>query len=106
MCAPQRSQWFQRLRLGEGKLQLTKISRKNLDQVFQHGQPESSSEQNKGQANSLHSFNSFRSSIFATHSSIQLDSDLKREIKIGLNNDTRWAEILEQLQSAQGHRQQ
>ena len=95
----------QRLRLGEGKSTDEDIQKK-LDQVFQHGQPESSSEQNKGQANSLHSFNSFRSSIFATRSSIQLDSDLKREIKIGLNNDTRWAEILEQLQSAQGHRQQ
>ena len=95
----------QRLRLGEGKSTDEDIQKK-LDQVFQHGQLESSSEQNRGQANSLHSFNSFRSSIFATRSSIQLDSDLKREIKTGLNNSTRWAEILEQIQSAQGLRQQ
>ena len=50
----------QRLRLGEGKSTDEDIQKK-LDQVFQHGQPEGSSELNKCQANSLHSFNSFRS---------------------------------------------
>ena len=55
----------QRLRLGEGKSTDEDIQKK-LDQVFQHGQPEGSNEQNKCQANSLHSFDSFRSSIIAT----------------------------------------
>ena len=67
----------QRLRLGEGKSTDEDIQKK-LDQVFHHGKLENSSEQNRGQANSLHSFNSFRYSIFATCSSIQLDSDLKK----------------------------
>ena len=31
---------------------------------------------------------------------------MKREIKIGLDNDTRWADILEELQPAEGHKQQ
>ena len=31
---------------------------------------------------------------------------MKRDIRIGLDNDTRWAYILEQLQSVEGHRQQ
>lgn len=50
----------QRLRLGEGK-STDKDIQKKLGAVFQHGQPESLSEQNKGQAYSLHSFNSFKS---------------------------------------------
>ena len=73
-----------------------------LDQVFADGQPDRSSEQVKGQANSLHSFNSLRSSIFSTRSTIRLDSTLRGEIKEGLDNDTCWADILRQLQSAQG----
>ena len=84
----------QRLRLGEGKSTNEDIQRK-LDQVFADGQLDRSSEQVKGQANSLHSFNS---SIFATRSTIRLDSTLRGEIKEGLDNDTRWADILRQLQ--------
>ena len=84
----------QGLRLGEGK-STEKDIQKKLDEVFWHGQPEGLSQQYKGQANSLHSFNSFRSSTFATHSSIQLESEIKREIKAGLDNDICWADILE-----------
>lgn len=50
----------QRLRLGAG-MSTDEDIQKKLDTVFQHGQPESSSEQNKGQAYSLHSFSSFKS---------------------------------------------
>ena len=70
----------QRLRLGEGKSTDEDIQKK-LDQVFQHGQPEGSSEQNNCQANSLHSLNSFRSSILSTRSTILLESKLKREVR-------------------------
>ena len=91
----------QRLRLGEGQSTDEDIQRK-LDQVFADGQPDRSSEQVKSQANSLHSFNSFSSSIFSTRSTIRLDSSLRGEIKEGLDNDTRWADILRQLQSAPG----
>ena len=94
----------QRLRLDEGKSTDEDIQKK-LDEVFQHRQPESSSEQNRCQANYLHSFNSFRCSFFATLLSIKLDSEMKREIKTCLDNDTRWVDILEQLQSAEGHKQ-
>ena len=95
----------QKLRLGEGKSTDEDIQKK-LDQVFQHGQPESSSEQNNCQANSLHSLNSIRSSILSTRSTILLESELKREVREGYANDTRWTDILEQLQSVQGHKQQ
>ena len=91
----------QRLRLGEGKSIDEDIQQK-LNQVFADGQPDRSSEQVKGQANSLHSLHSLRSSIFATRSTIRLDSTLRGEIKKGLDNDTRWADILRQLQSAPG----
>ena len=83
----------QRLRLGEGKSTDKDIQWK-LDQVLAEGQPDRSSEQVKGQANSLHSFNSLRSSIFSTRSTIRLDSTLRGEIKEGLDNDTRWANML------------
>ena len=83
----------QRLRLGEGKTTDEDIQRR-LDQVFADGQPDRSSEQVKSQANSLHSFNSFSSSIFSTRSTIRLDSTLRGEIREGLDNDTRWADIL------------
>ena len=95
----------QRLRLGEGKSNDEDIQKK-LDQVFQHGQPEGSREQNKGHANSLHSFNSFRSSILSNRSIILLKPDEKREVREGYANDTRWTDILEQIQSVQGHKQQ
>ena len=91
----------QRLRLGEVKATDEDIQRK-LDQVFANGQPDKSSEQVKGQANSLNSFNSLRSSIFSTRSTIRLDSTLRGEIREGLDNDTRWADILKQLQLAPG----
>ena len=93
----------QRLRLGEGKSTDEDIQHK-LDEVFK-GQPEGPSEQDKGQANSVYSLHSFNSSILATRSRILLDSEFRREIQIGLENDTHWADILEQLQSADGHRQ-
>ena len=83
----------QRLRLGEGKSTDEDIQRK-LDQVSADGQPDRSSEQVIGQANSLHSFNSLHSSICATRSTIRLDSTLRGEIREGLDNDTRWADIL------------
>ena len=76
---------------------LTRIFRKKLDQMFQHGQPEGSSEQNKGQANSLHSLYSFRSSILSTRSTVLLEPEMKREGRDGYTNDTRWTDILEQL---------
>ena len=88
----------QRLRLGEGQSTDDQIQRK-LDEVFADGQPDRSSEQIKSQANSLHSFSS---SILSTRSTIRLDSTLRGEIKQGLDNDTRWADILIQLQSAPG----
>ena len=75
--------------------------------MFAEGQPDRSSEQVKGQANSLHSFNSLPSSMFSTRSTIRLDSTLRGEIREGLDNDTRWADILKQLQSTLGqHLQQ
>ena len=91
----------QRLRLGEGKSTDDDIQKK-LDQVFADGQPDRSSEQINSQANSFNSLHSFNSSIFATRSTIRLDSTLRGEIKEGLDNDTRWADILRQLQSAPG----
>ena len=93
----------QRLRLGEGKSTDEDIQKK-LDQVFQYGQPEGSSEQNKCQANSLHSLYSFRSSILSTRSTILLEAEMKREVREGCANDTRWTDILEQLQSVQSHK--
>ena len=69
----------QRLRLGEGKSTDKKIQRQ-LDQVFADGQLDRSSEQVNSQANSLHSINSLHSSIFATRSTIRLDSTLRGEI--------------------------
>ena len=70
--------------------------------MFAEGQLDRSSEQIKSQANSLNSLHSFSSSIFSTRSTIRLDSTLRGEIKEGLDNDTRWADILKQLQSAPG----
>ena len=61
----------QRLRLGEGKSTDKDIQRE-LDQVFADGQSDRSSEQVKGQANSLYSLNSLRSSILSTRSTIRL----------------------------------
>ena len=91
----------QRLRLGEGKSTDEDIQRR-LDQVFADGQQDRSSEQIKSQANSFNSLNSLQSSIFSTRSTIRLDSSLRGEIKEGLDNDTCWADILRQLQSAPG----
>ena len=84
----------QRLRLGEGK-STDKDIQKKLDQVFQHGQPNGSSEQNKCPANSLHSLHSFKSSILSTRSIILLEPEMKREVRQGYANDTRWTDILE-----------
>ena len=95
----------QRLRLGEGKSTDEDIQRK-LDEVFQYGQLEGSSERSKCQANSLHSLYSFRSSILSTRSTVLLEPEMKREVREGYANDTRWTDILEQLQSVQGHKQQ
>ena len=95
----------QRLRLGEGKSTDEDIQRK-LDEVFQYGQLEGSSEHNKCQANSLHSLYSFRSSILSTRSTVLLEPEMKREVREGYANDSRWTDILEQLQSVQGHKQQ
>ena len=94
----------QRLRLGEGKSTDEDIQKK-LDQMFQHGQREGPSEQNKCEANSLYSFNSFRSSILSTRSTIFLEPEMKGEVREGYANDTCWTDILEQLQSVQGHKQ-
>ena len=91
----------QKLRLGEGKSIYKDIQRK-LDQVFAEDHPDRSSEQINNQANSFNSLHSFSSSIFSTRSTIRLDSSLRGEIKEGLDNDTRWADILMQLQSAPG----
>ena len=101
MCAIRKNQWYRGYVLVRGNLLTTRYQKK-LDQVFADGQPDRSSEQVKSQANSLHSFNSFNSSIFSTRSTIRLDSTLRGEIKEGLDNDTRWADILRQLQSAPG----
>ena len=75
----------QRLRLGEGKSTDEDIQKK-LDQVFQHGQPDGLSKQNKCQANSLHSF---KSSILSTRSTVLLEPEMKREVTEGYANDTR-----------------
>ena len=83
----------QSLRLGEGKSTDDEIQRK-LDYVFADGQPDRSSKQVNDQANFLHSFNYLHSSIFATRSTIRLDATLRGEIREGLDNDTRWADIL------------
>lgn len=95
----------QRLRFGEGK-SIDEDIEKRLDQVFQHGQLEDSSQHNRCQANSLHSFNSFRSSILPTCSIILLEPKMKREIRVGYDIDARWTDIMKQLLSVQGHKQQ
>ena len=78
----------QRLRLGDGQITDEMIQDK-LDDIFK-GQA--------GKVNSLHSLNSL-SKIFVTRSKISLEPQLRKAILTGLENDTRWSDILSTLQS-------
>ena len=86
----------QRLRLGESQNTDEAIQQK-LNEVFDQGQPDScGGHNNSAQANSFNSFNSFsRSVLFATRATITLESELKREIRVGYDTDTRWSDIVE-----------
>ena len=75
----------QRLLLGEGQI-TDEVIQDKLDEVF------------KGQAGKVNSLNSF-SSILVTRSRISLEPQLRKTILKGLENDTRWSDILQSLQS-------
>ena len=89
----QEESMVQRLRLGDGQVPEDKIQEK-LDEVFK-GQA--------GKVNSLHSFNSL-STILMARSTITLESQLRKNILIGLQNDTRWSDILQAVQSDKDHK--
>ena len=79
----QEESMVQRLRLGDGQVPEEKIQDK-LDEVFK-GQ--------SGKVSSLKSFNSL-STILVTRSKISLEQQLRKSILRGLENDTRWSDIL------------
>ena len=89
----QEESMVQRLRLGDGQVPEDKIQDK-LDEVFK-GQA--------GKVNSLHSFNSL-STILMARSTITLESQLRNKILKGLENDTRWSDILQAVQSDKDHK--
>ena len=89
----QEESMVQRLRLGDGQVPEDKIQEK-LDEVFK-GQA--------GKVNSLHSFNSL-STILMARSTITLESQLRNKILKGLENDTRWSDILQAVQSDKDHK--
>ena len=59
---------------------------------------------NKSQANFFSSLYSFRFSILSARSTLLLEPEMKREIRVGYDTDTRWTHILRQSESVQGHR--
>ena len=79
--------------MGDGQITDEKIQER-LDEVFK-GQ--------MGKVNSLHSLNSF-SSILVTSSRISLEPQLRKTILNGLENDTRWPDIVHTLQSDKDHK--
>ena len=89
----QEESMVQRLRLGDGQVPEEKIQEK-LNEVFK-GQ--------SGKVNSLYSSNSL-STILVARSKISLESQLRKTILTGLENDTRWSDILHTLQSDKDHK--
>ena len=81
----QEESMVQRLRLGDGQVPDEKIQDK-LDEVF------------KGQAGKMNAVNSFNS-LYVSRSNISLEPRLRETILQGLENDTRWSDILSTLQS-------
>ena len=81
----QEESMVQRLRVGDGQVPQEKIQDK-LKEVF------------KGQAGKINSLNSF-TSLLITRSNISLETQLREKILKGLEEDTRWSDILSTLQS-------
>ena len=92
----------QRLRLGEGQSTDEAIQNK-LNEIFeQREHPDSSDGQNKqnSQANSFNSSISFsRAVLSSTRSTVMLESEVKREIRAAYQTDTRWSDLVQQLQT-------
>ena len=99
MCAIRKNRWYKDYVLVRGS-HLTTRFRGNWIRCLQMVSRTDLVSRSKVKSNSLNSFNSLHSSLFATRSSIRLDSTLRGEIKEGLDNDTPWADSLKQLQSA------
>ena len=78
----------QRLRLGDSQITDEAIQDK-LDEVLK-GQA--------GKVDSLHSLNSLKS-VFVTRNRISLEPQLRKTILKGLENDTKWSDIVQVLQS-------
>ena len=92
----------QRLRLGEGQSTDEAIQNK-LNEIFeQREHPDSSDGQNKqnSQANSFNSSISFsRAVLSSTRSTVMLESEVKREIRAAYQTNTRWSDLVQQLQA-------
>ena len=92
----------QRLRLGEGQSTDEAIQNK-LNEIFeQKGHPDSSDGQDKqnSQVNSFNSLISFsRAVLSSTRSTVMLESEVKREIRSAYQTDTRWSDLVQQLQA-------
>ena len=57
------------------------------------------------QANSFNSLISFsRAALFSTRSTGTLESSIKREISVAYSADTRWSDMVKQLQSDHSHK--
>jgi hypothetical protein len=86
----------QRLRLHEGDKGDEGIQKK-LDEIFKKSSPEGAVVAAIGGRNSFHS-------LLMTSTRVTLEEDLRTAIRDGYRDDHRWAEILDQLASAQHHR--
>ena len=86
----------QRLCLSEGEQGESEIQRK-LDEIFKKSSTGGAVVAVGGE-HSLHSFHS----LLVTNARVTLEENLRESIKMGYTEDSRLAEIIKQLESAQG----